>query len=159
MQGTRLSQEFYDKLKLVDQNCDAIYDPYYESDERNNSEIILLNQKAYGAIHVWAIRQNGEHVHEMTICRLLGETIPVLERRAIQKLKECDIWKRFGDGSSYDDYLAKKEETHRAEKQRESKDKKMGELEKEGQKIRDIMVGFQQWTGTVKEKRDETLKH
>jgi len=86
------------------------------------------------AIVGWATRQ-GKKVHEFTLERKEGETWTELERRIISKLPEGDIWKRFGSGKAYDDYLAEEAEKATQAKLKESKHHRRVKVKQEADKI------------------------
>lgn len=96
-----LSKEFFEKLKLIDANLDAVFDDHEDS------------------IHVSAMRRGGLKVLENTFKRNYGEMYPELERRVIEELKEQDVWKKFGSGKAYDDAIQKKFDESQASKKRE----------------------------------------
>ena len=101
-----LSKDFIRDIKDYDQNLDAWYDS---------------NQDG---IHIFAIRQ-GKKILELTVLRQEGELYPELERRAVIYMKERDVWKRFGSGKAYDDYLAAEEERVRLQRKQEAKSKRI----------------------------------
>jgi hypothetical protein len=102
----QLSDSFERKLKNVDSNLRAIYDSVEDS------------------IFVYALRQ-GLKVHELTSKRQYAENYEELENRTIQKLAACDVWKKFGDGKAYDDFLHEEEAKERAVKKKEVRDKRL----------------------------------
>lgn len=87
------------------------------------------------AIIVWASR-HGKRVHEFTIKRKEGETWAELERRIISKLPDGDIWKRFGSGKAYDDYLAEEAEKAIQAKLKESEHHRQEKVKQEVDKIK-----------------------
>jgi hypothetical protein len=101
-----LSKNFLEKLKSVDTCLGAIYDPMDD------------------AIYVNASRQ-GSKVHELTVKRQFAENYEELENRTILKLQACDVWKRFGTGKAYDDFLDEEEIRLRAVKKKEERDKRI----------------------------------
>lgn len=90
-----LSRFFLEELKA--------YEPYLNATLDHPSD----------SIHIWAERPSRPKVHELSVKREFGELYPELERRTLKKLRDCDIWKKFGTGKAYDDYLAKEEEEYR----------------------------------------------
>lgn len=101
-----LSKNFLEKLKAVDPDLGAVYDPVEDS------------------VFIHALR-NGVKIHELSIKRKYAENYEELENRTIVRLQECDIWKRFGTGKAYDDYLWAEEEKLRAKRKKEVRDKRV----------------------------------
>lgn len=110
--GARLSDFFYEQLKLIDPACDAFFD--YRDD----------------AIHVWA-RRRGMKVHELTVRREAQECRRPLEMRTLKKLRECDVWKNHGSGEKYDDYLHNSEMEARTQKKLDNKRERIAMLKDE----------------------------
>lgn len=101
-----LSKNFLEKLKEVDPCLGAIYDSQDD------------------AIYVNATRQ-GQQIHELTVKRQFAENYEELENRTVKKLQECDVWKKFGTGNAYEDYLWAEEERLRKIKKAEVKAKRL----------------------------------
>ena len=101
-----LSKNFLEKLSSVDPNLGAVYDSQDD------------------AIYIHASRQ-GQKVHEMTVKRQFAENYEELENRTIQKLHEGDVWKKFGTGKAYDDYLDAEEKRIRDEKKKKIRHERM----------------------------------
>lgn len=95
-----LSKSFLEDLKLIDQTLDAFFDSSQDS------------------ICVWTTRA-GKKDLAFVVNRETGELYPELERRAIRKLHESDIWRRYGDAKSYERKLQEKEDEYRAKKKLE----------------------------------------
>ncbi len=101
----QLSQEFLSSLTAFDKTLDGVFD--IEQD----------------AVHVFSSRA-GEKDLVLTLKRDYGEPYQACARRALNKLHEMDIWKKYGDGKSYDSYLDNKEKTYRDQKKKEYKEKR-----------------------------------
>jgi hypothetical protein len=101
-----LSSRFLERLQEVDPCLGAVYDSLTDS------------------IFVNATRQ-GLKVHELTVKRKFAENYEELENRIINKLKECDVWQKFGTGKAYDDYLHAEEERIRREKKKKTRDERL----------------------------------
>lgn len=99
-----LSKSFFEKLKLIDDKLDAVFDENQDS------------------IHVSAMRSGCLKVLENTFKRQHGEMYPELERRTLKELKEQDVWKKFGSGKAYDNYLQDQQDAEEKRKQREIDD-------------------------------------
>ena len=92
-----LSDSFLERLKAYDEHLRAHYDPRED------------------AIFVWSERPGKPKVHELTVRRQFAENYRELEGRTLAKLPICDVWRRFGNGKAYDNYLAEEEEKFRRE--------------------------------------------
>lgn len=69
------------------------------------------------AVHIMSVRQ-GMKTLEFTAKRQPGELYPELLRRIQKELPKKDVWKRFGTGERYEEYLHQQEVEH-ARKARE----------------------------------------
>ena len=87
-----LSRSFLKRLKA--------YEPYLEA-ELQDDEIVVYSK-----------RPGKPQVLELTVKRQYAENYEELELRTLSKLAECDVWRRFGSGKAYDDYLAYSEASH-----------------------------------------------
>lgn len=101
-----LSKKFIERLKEVDPALGAVYDSYTDS------------------IFIHALR-DGQKVHELTIKRKFAENYEELENRTLVKLKECDVWQKFGTGKAYDDYLWAEEERIRNENKKKVRSERL----------------------------------
>lgn len=130
LNGVRLSDWFYEQLHLIDPKCDAVLDPYHKDERVTQSSLILpATCKVEGGIHVCSERKPGYTVHEITVSRKVGESNSALEHRTINKLKECDVWKRFGyDANKYADYLDEHDDKLKETLEKEAHDKRVGEM-------------------------------
>lgn len=77
------------------------YEPYLEA--RLEGDELLVFSK----------RPDKPQILELVVKREYAENYEELEHRTINKLAECDVWRRFGSGKAYDDYLAESEAEHR----------------------------------------------
>lgn len=148
--GRSLSDDFIRALKGYDNKCDAVLDDYYVSETQQESKLILpITCRPTGAIHISSERKPGIKMHEITVCRQIGETTPALERRTLAKLKECDVWRRFGkDADAYADYLDNHDDNLLKKLEEESHDKRVGELlDEEGDSIKKAMKDLSQMVG------------
>jgi len=110
--------EFLKKLKL--------YDPCLEAYRDNRRQAIV----------VWATRQGGKRVHEFTLERKEGEMWGEFENRIIFNLPQGDIWKRFGTGKAFDDYLKEQATKAREEKLKDVKHNRLEKVKQEVDKIK-----------------------
>lgn len=105
--------EFYILLQAYDRELFAYRD--YEGDR----------------IVVYSKRQK-EKVFEFEIDREFGETWPEIERKAMKKLPDMDVWRRFGNtrraGLSYDDWLFEEDKKRREKAQKEADDAHMDRM-------------------------------
>ena len=99
------SKEFLERLRLVDQTLDAFYD--YSQD----------------SICVWSTRA-GKKDLVLIEKREYGELYRELEHRILDKLKENDIWKKYGDAKTYERILQDKEDLHRMKAKLEWEEKR-----------------------------------
>lgn len=114
------SKDFLEKLKLVDQTLDAFFD--YGQD----------------SICVWSTRA-GQKDSVLVMKREHGELYRELEHRALTKLRENDIWKKYGDAKSYNRILEEKEEAYKKKAKAEYEAKRMTIWKEHKREIRDAM--------------------
>lgn len=127
----RLSEEFYVLLHEIDSQCDAWLDEEYSACGSDRSGLLLpASCRVKGAIHIISERIPGTRILELTVERRPGESNETLENRTIKKLKECDIWKRFGrdGGDRYSDYMENHDDMLRESLDKEARDKRIGNL-------------------------------
>lgn len=113
LHGDKLSPSFYEQLHVIDPCCDAVYDSHED------------------AIVVWSNRKAGITQHELTVKRECGENYGPLERRTLQKLKECDVWKRFKSADEFDDYLEEQAKTALATANESARKERLAKLKDE----------------------------
>lgn len=120
----KLHAGFYEKLKAIDPYLDARFDM--------GQMAILVSAKRPGrpqvyeaTFHVHAENQDGVVIRHTTI--------DDLQDYAIRRLREMDVWARFGSGKAYDDHLAAEEEKDTATKKKEFRAKRLAIMKEQRQ--------------------------
>lgn len=110
----RLHATFYEKLKAVDPYLDARFD--------TDQMAVLVFSKRPGKPMVHEFTQPH---HFITNGLEISLAIPDLEDYTIRRLRESDVWARFGSGKAFDDYLAETEEKERLAKKKEFRQRRL----------------------------------
>lgn len=100
-----LTKEFLLSLTAFDKTLDGVFDQDQDS------------------VHIFSNR-GGEKELVLSLKRDYAEGYEACSRRALARLHEMDIWRKYGDGKSYDKYLDEKEKDHRVKKKKEYKEKR-----------------------------------
>lgn len=107
-----LGEWFLKGLAEYDSNLSAVFDD--QTDE----------------IHLFYVK-SGQKSLAYSVAREYGELYPELQRRILKQLPLHDVWKRFGSGQAYDDYLYQEEIKRREEKQKQIDDERFAKMKQE----------------------------
>lgn len=116
----QLSKEFLSSLRAFDQTLDGVFDIEQDS------------------VHLWSSR-GGVKELVLTLNRDYGESYESCSRRALAKLHEMDVWKKFGSADKYDDHLEKAEQEYRAKKKEEYQQKRQLMFKEHETEIKDAI--------------------
>lgn len=100
-----LSEWFLNGLKECDSSLSAVYD--------NFDDCIHLHYS-----------KSGRKSLAYSVKRSFGELYPELQRRILKELPIHDIWRRFGSGKAYDDYLYEEDKRRRETAQKKIDDER-----------------------------------
>jgi len=104
-----LSEWFLAGLKEYDESLSAHFDDIEDT------------------IHLY-YHKSGKKSLAYSVKRQFGELYPELQRRILKELPLHDVWKRFGDGKAYDDWLYEEEKKHREAAQRKLDNDRMEKM-------------------------------
>lgn len=115
-----LSEWFLEGLKEYDENLSAIFDEIQDK------------------IHLY-YHKSGQKSLAYSVKRETGELYPELQRRILKELPLKDIWRRFGSGKAYDDYLEESAKKARESRQKELDDARLQRMKENRWKIKSAL--------------------
>jgi len=94
-----LGEWFLTGLKEYDESLSAVYDDIQDE------------------IHLYYSKSGAKSL-AYSVNRLHAETYPELQRRILRELPLKDVWRRYGSGKAYDDFLYDEEKRMRESEQK-----------------------------------------
>lgn len=119
-----LGEWFLSGLKEYDESLSAVYDDIQD-------EIHLYYSKS------------GQKSLAYSVAREECETYPELQRRIIRELPLKDIWRRFGSGKAYDDFLEDDEKKRREVAQKQIDSERLAKMKEDKWLIRSAIKNAQ----------------
>lgn len=116
----QLSKEFLSTLTAFDRTLDGVFDIEQDS--------VLL----------WSSRAGSKDL-VLSLKRDYAESYEACSRRALAKLHEMDVWKKFGSANNLDDHLDKMEKEYRAKKKEEYQEKRKLLFKEHATEIKDAI--------------------
>lgn len=115
-----LGEWFLSGLKEYDESLSAVYDDIQD-------EIHLYYSKS------------GQKSLAYSVAREECETYPELQRRIVRELPLKDIWKRYGSGKAYDDFLEEEDRKSREIKQKKIDDDRLARMKEDRPLIKEAL--------------------